>query len=308
MIKDIGEAYKLLISKLEEWLDTGIRMLPNFVIAVIAVILFILIGNLIRRIISNTLERFSKNVAVNKLIESLIRIVFFVIGIFIALGIMNLDKTVTSLLAGVGIIGLALGFAFQDAASNFISGIYLAIKSPINVGDIIEVNDKFGTVKKIGLRATTILSYQGQDIVVPNRLIFEDSYTHYTINGEQRIDLEVGISYGDDLQKVEDVTLAAINSLDFIKKDKPVDLYYSEFGKSSINFTVRYWVDMGHRRDYLKGLSEGVKAIKKAYNENDITIPFPIRTLDFGIKGGKQLREMWPEDGTNSSVEKADNK
>ncbi len=295
MLNNISDAYKLLIDKLEGWLNTAISMLPNFVIALGALLLIVFLGKLLRKVLRKTLWKISGNIAVNRLIESLVKIIFFIAGIFVALGIMNLDKTVTSLLAGVGIIGLALGFAFQDAASNFISGIYLAIRSPINVGDIIEVNDKFGTVKKIGLRATTILSFQGQDIVVPNRLIFEDSYTHYTINGEQRIDLEVGVSYGDDLQKVEDVTLEAINGLDFIKKEKPVDLYYSEFGNSSINFTIRYWVEMGHRRDYLKGLSEGVKAIKKAYDQNDITIPFPIRTLDFGIKGGEKLSEMWPE-------------
>jgi small conductance mechanosensitive channel len=296
MLEEIQQAYQLLLDKLDQWLNTSVSMLPNFIIAILVMIAFIVAGNLLRKVVHRTLSRFSENIAVNKLIESLIRILFLLLGIFVALGIMNLDKTVTSLLAGVGIIGLALGFAFQDAASNFISGIYLAIKSPINVGDIIEVQEKFGTVKKIGLRATTILSYQGQDIVVPNRLIFEDSYTHYTINGEQRIDLEVGISYGDDLEKVERVTLDAINSLDFIKKEKPVDLYYKEFGNSSINFTIRYWVDMGHRRDYLKGLSEGVKVIKKAYDDNDITIPFPIRTLDFGIKGGQKLSEMWPEE------------
>jgi len=295
MIKDIGDAYNLLIDKLEGWIDVGVSMLPNFVVAVLVLVLFVFIGNLIRKLFRKTIGQFSHNISVNRLVESIIRISFAIIGVFVALGIMNLDKTVTSLLAGVGIIGLALGFAFQDAAANFISGIYLAIKSPINVGDIIEVNDKFGTVKKIGLRATTILSYQGQDIVVPNRLIFEDSYTHYTINGEQRIDLEVGVSYGDDLEKVEKVTLEAINSLDFIKKEKPVDLYYKEFGDSSINFTVRYWVNMGKRKDYLKGLSEGIKSIKKAYDENDIMIPFPIRTLDFGIKGGEKLKEMWPE-------------
>ena len=305
MFQDIGNAYKLLIDKLENWVNTGIAMLPNFVVAVLVLVLFVFLGRLIKKLFRKTLGRFSHNVAVNRLVESLIRITFVIIGLFVALGIMNLDKTVTSLLAGVGIIGLALGFAFQDAAANFISGIYLAIKSPINVGDIIEVNDNFGKVKKIGLRATTILSFQGQDVVVPNRLIFEDAYTHFTINGEQRIDLGVGVSYGDDLEKVEKVTLDAINSLDFIKKDKPVDLYYNEFGSSSINFTVRYWVNMGERKDYLKGLSEGIKNIKKAYDENDIMIPFPIRTLDFGIKGGEKLKEMWPEGGgINNQISK----
>jgi small conductance mechanosensitive channel len=122
----------------------------------------------------------------------------------------------------------------------------------------------------------------------------EDKYTHYTINKERRIDLDVGISYGDDLDKVEQVTLKAINSISFIDKQKPVDLYFKEFGESAIIFSVRYWVRYvtGDYLIYQRALSQGIKNIKKAYNENDITITFPMRTIDFGIKGGKSLSYM----------------
>jgi small conductance mechanosensitive channel len=133
---------------------------------------------------------------------------------------------------------------------------------------------------------------QGQDVVIPNRLIVENVYTHYTMNGIRRIDLGIGISYGDDLEKAERITLQAIQKLDFLKEDKPVDLYYEEFGSSSINFILRYWVDFSKETDYLKALSEGIKSIKTAYDENDITITFPIRTLDFGMKGGKTFSDM----------------
>ena len=217
------------------------------------------------------------------------------LGIFIALDVLNLDKTVTSLLAGIGIVGLALGFAFKDAASNFLSGIYMAIKSPINPGDLISYEDIYGRVKEIGLRATTITSLQGQDIIVPNRLLVENIYTHYTINRSRRIDLKIGISYGDDLDKTEKVTLEAIRKIDYILKTKPVDLYFTEFGDSSIDLTVRYWVNFRKETDYLKAVSDGIKNIKHAYDENDITITFPIRTLDFGIKGGKTLADMLNE-------------
>ena len=288
----IENAYNIISEKIGNWIETAIAMLPNFIVAIVVIVLFYAISRIVVAVFSKTLFKVSRNIAVNKLISSLTRIIIMTVGLFVALGILELEKTVTSLLAGVGIMGLAVGFAFKDAISNFLSGIYITLKSTINVGDIIEFGDQFGTVKSIGLRAVKMTTLQGQEVVVPNRLIFEDVYTHYTINQERRIDLNVGVSYGEDLSSVENLTLEAIQKIDYLKKGKPVDLYYLEFGNSSINFVVRYWVDFYKQTDYLKALSDGIKNIKSIYDENDITIPFPIRTLDFGIKGGKTLEEM----------------
>lgn len=285
-------AYNMILDKLENWLESLITMLPNFIVAILVVLLFYLIARIAVAVLYKTLFRFSNNVAINDLIATLSKIAIMTAGIFVALGILDLDKTVTSLLAGVGIVGLALGFAFKDAFANFLSGIYITLKSTINVGDIIKFNDHYGTVKAIGLRAIKITTFQGQEVVIPNRLIFEDVYTHFTVNKERRIDLNVGVSYGEDLQKVEDLTLEAIRKINYLKKNKPVDFYYQEFGDSSINFVIRYWIDFTRQTDYLKALHDGIKNIKSVYDENDITIPFPIRTLDFGIKGGQTLSEM----------------
>ena len=293
----INNAFQKVYGKLTDWLSHAIEMLPNFVVAILLLFIFIFIARFSDKLLRNALTRFSKNEAVNGLVVSIVSMSIVLLGIFIALDILNLDKTVTSLLAGIGIIGLALGFAFKDVASNFLSGIYMAIKSPINPGDIIAYNEVYGVVKEIGLRATTITSLQGQDVIVPNRLVIENIYTHYTANRSRRIDLKVGISYGDDLEKAERVTLDAIQKIDYILKSKPVDMYYTEFGDSSINFTVRYWVNFRKETDYLRALSDGIKNIKKAFDENGITITFPIRTLDFGIKGGKTLAEMLNEAG-----------
>ena len=285
------------MQKLENWLETLITMIPNFFLAVIIILFAFIIAKVLRKFFYRITSKVSKNEAINKLTSSIVFFSTIVTGLFIALQILNLDKTVTSLLAGLGIVGLALGFAFKDIVSNFIAGIYLAIKSPINVGDIIEYQDTIGIVKDIGLRASSIGTFQGQNVIIPNRLIMEDKYTHYTINGERRIDLDVGISYGDDLEKVEQVTLAAINKIPFIDKTKTPDLYFKEFGDSAIIFTLRYWVKFisGDYLVYLRALSQGIKNIKKAYDQNDITITFPIRTIDFGIKGGKSLSDMLHE-------------
>lgn len=288
----VDNAYELVLEKVGVWVDTFITMLPNFVVAVLVIFLFYIISKLLVAFLSKTIFRLSSNVAVNKLIASLTRITVMTAGLFVALGILELDKTVTSLLAGVGIMGLAIGFAFKDAIANFLSGIYITLKSTVNVGNIIQFGDYFGTVESIGLRAIKMKTFQGQEVVIPNRLIFEDVYVHYTIYGERRIDLVVGISYGEDLQFVEDITINAIKSIDYLQKDKSVDFYYQDFGDSSINFVVMYWIDFEQQANYLKAVHDGIKKIKSAYDENGITIPFPIRTVDFGIKGGKTLSEM----------------
>ncbi|HKJ40447.1 MAG TPA: mechanosensitive ion channel family protein [Sunxiuqinia sp.] len=281
-------------------MNTFIAMLPNFVVAVSVVLFFYFVARAVVAILGKTLFRLSQNVAINKLIASLTHMAIMTAGVFIALGILELDKTVTSLLAGVGIIGLAVGFAFKDTIANFLSGIYITVKSTVNVGDIIEFGDHYGAVKSIGLRAVKLKTFQGQEVVIPNRLVFEDVYKHYTIYKERRIDLHVGVSYGEDLQRVEDLTLQAIKRIDYLQKNKPIDLYYEEFGDSSINFVVRYWVDFNGQTNYLRALSDGIKNIKATYDRHDITIPFPIRTLDFGIKGGKTLSEMKVDINQNS--------
>jgi len=293
-MKEINEYAGIVLDKVTDWLESLIVMLPNFLAALLVLIVFYIASRYIRKLVYGLMNRITKNEAINKLTASILFFLVLIIGVFISLRILNLDETVTSLLAGLGIVGLALGFAFKDIASNFIAGIYMAIKSPVNVGDVLEYQDVFGIVKDIGLRSSSIRTWQGQDVVIPNRLLMEQKYTHFSINQERRIDLDVGISYGDDLDKVEKVTLQAINEIGFIDKQKPVDLYFKEFGDSAIIFSVRYWVRyiLNDYLIYLRALSQGIKNIKKAYDENDITITFPIRTIDFGIKGGKSLSDM----------------
>jgi small conductance mechanosensitive channel len=299
MLNDIQKYIETITGKVESWLNSFITMLPNFVVAIFVILITILVAKIVRKFAYRMMRKITKNEAINRLISSIAFFLFFAFGVFIALRVLNLDDTVTSLLAGLGIVGLALGFAFKDIAANFIAGIYLAIKSPINVNDIIDYQGERGIVKEIGLRSSTINTFQGQDVIIPNRLIMQEKYTHYSINGERRIDLDVGISYGDDLDKVEKVAVEAINGISYLKKAKPVDLYFKEFGDSAIIFTIRYWVE--YQNDdylrYLRAQSQGIKNIKKAFDQNDITITFPIRTIDFGIKGGKTLADMISESG-----------
>ncbi|MEO8666588.1 MAG: mechanosensitive ion channel family protein [Ignavibacteria bacterium] len=205
---------------------------------------------------------------------------------------LNLDKAVTSILAGAGIIGLALAFAFQDIASNFISGIFISFRKPLKVGDTVRIKSYMGKVQEVNLRDTIIMAYNGETVIIPNKDVFHNPIENFSTLGKRRLDLSIGISYSEDLEKVKQITLEAVKDIENLSSSDETTLFFNEFGDSSINFSLRIWVNSTEQHVYKKVGSDVIMKIKNAYDKNAIVIPFPIRTLDFGIKGGKSLNEM----------------
>ena len=291
---NLSDMFGSLLDKLEGWLEALILLLPNLAVAILIVLVTVFVARLVRRGVRSVLNRTSSYAQVNNLLATIVYAIVLAVGTFIALGIVGADKAVTSLLAGAGIIGLALGFAFQDLAANFIAGVLLSIRRPFVEGDLIETGDYMGVVEDVNLRATKIRTFQGQIAIIPNADVFQNPVENYS-TGRRRVDLSCGVAYGDDLEQARTVALDAVKGLDFVNQDRPVDLYYNEFGDSSVNFVLRYWIDFRGQVDFLKAQSEGIIALKKAFDEAGITIPFPIRTLDFGVVGGERLDEILPQ-------------
>ncbi len=293
MLEDLlnSKAWNLVSGKLMQWYEGLLTNLPNLLLAGLIIFVFVFVSKGVRRAGHRVMQRsLRNNMALSSLFSTLLQFGVILLGVFVALGVLNLDKTVTSLLAGAGVLGIALGFAFQDIAANLISGVVIAIKEPFKIGNIIEVDGIFGEVKNIDLRTTLIETFQGIEIFVPNKFMFEKPLHNFSGVPKRRLDIEVGVSYGDDLEKVEKVLYECLEELEGRVEEKPLEIFYKEFGSSSINCDVRIWVHYPKNLNYLKVRHAAVKAIKKAFDANDITIPFPIRTLDFGIKGGENLR------------------
>lgn len=292
---DPSKAVSALLDKLQSWMNEVVLMLPNLLLAVVIIALAGLVAGILSRVAKNAMNKATSYTTLNQLVATVVRVAVIGIGLFVALGVLGLDKTVTSLLAGAGVVGLALAFAFQDIAGNFMSGVLLAVRRPFRVNDIIETNDFFGVVEELNLRSIILRSPQGQIIIIPNSSVLQNPIKNYSKTQKRRIDLSCGVAYGDDLEKAEKVALGALDALAFIDRDKPVELYYTEFGGSSIDFQLRFWIDFAKQVDFLKAQSEAIKSLKVAFDNAGITIPFPIRTLDFGVVGGVNLNEVMPE-------------
>ncbi len=280
MLIQITDYVTLIGDKLTTWYKLGVEHIPNVILAILIILVFSFISRYARTIIARIMGKISHNVALGALVSTLTRMAILSIGLFSALSVLGLDKTVTSLLAGAGVVALAIGFAFQDLTANFISGTFITLQRPIQVGDVVETNGFMGKVKSINLRSIIIDNFAGQEIEIPSKDIFQNPITNFSKSGQRRLQVNCGISYTDDLERVQKLALEAVNSLEFISDFKPSELHFTEFGDSSINFLVWFWINQEVAGPPL-AKSEVIKAIKRTFDQHDISIPFPIRTLEF---------------------------
>ena len=289
---EIDKFWPLINEKLQLWLEAGIQHLPNMVVAILIAIVFSMIARFIGKFTQKVLRKALDSRQIADLLSSIIKVLVLLSGIFVALDFLGLQGTVTSLLAGAGIIGLAIGFAFQDMTENLIAGIAMGIRKPFQIGDIVKAENIFGTVKTINLRNTLVETFFGQLEVIPNKILFRNVLTNFTTSGIRRIEIPVGISYADDPEAAADVIVEELNQCDFIIKQEETAVFAESFGDSSINLLVWFWIDYPGETGFMKARHEAIVKIKSSLEQADILIPFPIRTLDFGAKGGEKLNTM----------------
>lgn len=289
MFTIFSEAYVKIYEKVRHWLLTGFDMLPNFLIAIIIVLIFQYVARILAHGFYRVLSRFFDNETILRVLKTLFSYFIFLIGIILALNILEWDKTVTTFLAGAGVVGLALSFAFQDLATNFISGMFIAVQKPLSLGDLVETNGHLGEVTHVGMRSITIRTLDEQHVIIPSKEVFQHPLKNYMHSKDRRVRLVVGVSYDSDLEEVRKLTLDAVATVSEVDQRRKTYVNFFEFGDSSINYELFFWITKSDENYYRAVLSEVVIAIKKAYDQHNINIPFPIRTLDMGLTKGEAL-------------------
>ena len=289
------EIWGILSEKLKAWFEAGVAILPNLIVAILILLLFYLLSRLVSNLLGRFLNRTTDSSNVTKLIQNSVRLLIFFFGLFTALGVLNLDKTVASLLAGAGVIGLAIGFAFQEIAANFFSGILIALKKPFQPGDIVQVESFIGTVRELTLRTTNIMTFNGLEILIPNKNMFTKPVTNFTSTPERRIEIQLAVAYSSDLTRVESVAREAVASIKGRIEGKATEFYFTGFGDSAINCVVYFWVTYPGANNYLNGIHTAIVALKEAFERNEISMPYPTRSLDFDWTKMRDL--MSPAEG-----------
>lgn len=279
---DISKAFEKLIDKLYGWGEDIILKTPNFLLAIVIFVAFWYIGKYLSHFIKKVLLKKVGQESIKAILARTAFIVTVLIGFFTALAILDLDKVLTSVLAGAGVVGLAIGLALQGTLHNTFSGFILSFLPNIQIGDWIVTNNHEGKVIDINLRSVTIMEADNNAVMIPNSKIIDSPFKNFTGTKRSRITISCGVGYESDLEVVKLVTTNAIEHIFKQNKNEEIEFFYTEFGDSSINYVIRFWTAVKDRKDILSAQSTGIMAIKAAYNTHNINIPFPIRTLDFG--------------------------
>jgi small conductance mechanosensitive channel len=246
------------------------------VVAIIIFVVMLLLARWSYRLVRSALQKREVDPEVTLLLARITQISIIVLGTIWALA--TVDFNVTGFVAGLGIVGFTVGFALKDIAENFVAGVLLLLQQPFDIGDAIEAGGFSGTVINIEIRSTTIRTWDGLMVIVPNSAVYTNAITNYSKVDQRRINLDVGVGYESDLQKVDDLMVEVANGLSGVKEDPAPFVVFKEFGDSSINATLYFWIDTSEAA-YFDTLDAATKGVKEAFDREGINIPFPIRTV-----------------------------
>ena len=281
---NINDSIEGIWDKLGEWLDSLILGLPNFLLALLVFFLFVLGAKYLGQILNRVLRFKVKQDSIREITIKIVKVLIIAIGFFVALGLLNLDKVLTSVLAGAGVVGLAIGLALQGTLNNTFSGILLSFLPELQIGDWIENNGYAGRVVEINLRSIVIREADNNYVVIPNSQVIDAPFKNFSRTSRSRVMVNCGIAYNSNLEMVRDLTINTLAEIFPQQGNEEIEFMYNEFGDSSINFVVRFWAPVTTNRDILIATNSAIIAMKKAYDAHGINIPFPIRTLEFNNK------------------------
>jgi len=247
-------------------------------IKIIAAIIIFVVGRWIAKALKNVIKRMMAKGNVDEMLVSFVgNLTYIALLAFVIIAALNqLGIQTTSFIAIIGAAGLAIGLALQGSLANFAAGVLMIIFRPFKVGDYIEGAGVAGAVEKVHIFTTQLKTPDNKTIIIPNAKIMGDNITNYSAKDTRRVDMVIGVGYGDDLKKVREVLEDILAKDDRILKDPAPTIGVLELGDNSVNFAVRPWVK---REDYWGAYFDVTETVKRRFDEEGISIPYPQRDV-----------------------------
>jgi small conductance mechanosensitive channel len=259
------------------WFSTNApQFMFNLLLFAVIVLIFALVGKIATRVVQGAMGRAEHHVPqlLRNMAISFTSKVVLLLGILIALSQIGVE--IGPLLAGVGVAGFIIGFALQETLSNFASGLMILFYQPFDVGDVVEAGGVSGKVSNMNLVSTTIKTFDNQKLIVPNNKIWGDVIRNKTAENIRRVDMVFGISYSDDIDKAEKVLTGIVSAHDMVLDEPQPMIRLHNLGDSSVDFVVRPWTKTD---DYWTVFWDVTRSVKKRFDEEGISIPFPQRDV-----------------------------
>ena len=254
------------------------ELLTIYGLKIIAAVVVFVVGRWIAKGLTKFAEKVMNKRQVDPTIVSFIaNMTYIALLVFVVLAALGqLGIQTTSFIAVIGAAGLAIGLALQGSLANFAAGFLMIIFRPFKVGDYIEGAGTAGTVEAIQIFTSQLRTPDNKTVIIPNASLTAGNITNWSVKGTRRVDLVMGIGYGDDIDKARNIMADILAKDDRILKDPPPTIAVVELAESSVNFAVRPWVKAG---DYWDVYFDTTENIKKSFDAQGISIPFPQRDV-----------------------------
>ncbi|MGP4733105.1 MULTISPECIES: mechanosensitive ion channel family protein [unclassified Psychrobacter] len=275
-----GLTYQSILGSANEIWVGFVERIPYFVASIIVILIFWFLSIVFKKIVHKLLGSRSRHQNLVKVFQRVGGALIFFIGFMIAMVIAVPGFTPAKLIGALGIGSVAIGFAFKDIFQNLLSGILLLISEPFRIGDQIVSGDYEGTVEDIKIRATTIRTYDGRQVVIPNSDLYTSALTVNTAYKQRRLQVAVGIGYEDDIEAAKTEIIKALDKIESVSKKATPSVIATGFGGSSIDLMVRWFIEDGTQANKVASIHQVIVGIKNSLDAAGVNIPFPIRTID----------------------------
>lgn len=270
---DLIERLDPLLDRFADRMARTIAYLPLLLVAIAAFLLVSALGILLARM-KQPWDRLAPNMFIADIYRQILRLIFIIAGVVVALDILNATALLSTILGAAGIIGLAIGFAVRDTVENFIASIMLSIRQPFRPNDSIEINGDEGMVIRLTSRATILLSFDGNHIRIPNSTVFKSRILNYSRNAERRFVIDFGVASDTDLTSAREVALSALNNLPFVIDTPAANVWVHGLGDSTITLRCAGWVDQ-RESSLVLAKGEAIQVIKTALETAGVEMPEP---------------------------------
>lgn len=274
---DVVERLNPAIERMMARIDQTIAFAPLILIAILAGVLLMFVGFFIAKR-SWPWDRIAPNAFIADIYRQVVRLAFVVLGVVLALDLLNATALLGTILGAAGIVGLAIGFAVRDTVENFISSIMLSIRQPFRPKDLVEIEGDLGHVIRLTSRATILLSLDGNHIRIPNATVFKAKIINYSRNDERRFTFVLGIDPNADIAEAQKIILDGLTELPFVLADPGPGVWVNDVGDSTINVTAAGWI-MQHQTSIGMAKGEAIRVVKARLEEAGIGLPEPTYRL-----------------------------
>jgi len=292
------------LSKYVSWLESGISIggtkitIINIAYLVIFLVFFIFVSRIIRDTLQNRiLPRTRLDIGARASFVNIVIYTFWILAIYTGINILGINLSSLAFMAGA--LGIGIGFGLQNVVNNFVSGIILLFDPSIQVGDMVQIGDDWGTVNRINIRTTIIQTFDNASLIIPNSEMISNKVTNWSFKDPKvRRQVDVGVAYGSDVQKVHAILLKIVNDMPEIMNDPAPRVDFTDFADSALIFRIRFWITSPEF--WLAAPTELRFKIDEEFKKNGIEIAFPqqdihIRSasgLDEIIKKGDYLQKL----------------